>query len=316
MNEVLNNIQKIGIIPVAALHDAKNAVPLAKTLCRGGVPCVEVPLDTEAAEESIGIMSEQFPQMLIGAGSVLTAEQVGHAIHAGAGFIISPEFSPAVIKYCIDRAIPVIPAVSSPDEVEAAISFGLDAVSICPRAQDDSLSMIQTMDSSCNIKFIPSVNIHEKNISSYLALDNVSACTWTVDQELIQAGKFEEICRLTTKTVQTLLGFEFAHIGINLNDDDEADKTAGMFGTMFGFPKRSGTDSIFSGTAIECMKPPYFGTKGHIAIATSSIVRAKNYFEAAGYKFQESSAKFNDNKMIVIYFEEEIGGFAVHILQR
>ncbi|PJJ28910.1 bifunctional 4-hydroxy-2-oxoglutarate aldolase/2-dehydro-3-deoxy-phosphogluconate aldolase [Lacrimispora celerecrescens] len=317
MNEILNRIQKIGIMPVAVLDDVKNAVPLAEALCGGGIHCVVIPLSANAAEESIRIMTERFPKMLIGAGGILTTEQAGLAVNAGAKFIVTPEFSSSVVTYCIGRAIPVIPGVSTPDDVETAISFGLDAVNVSSAGQDRGFHMSQSMYSSYNhINFIPADGINEKNSSSYPAFDNILACRMVVEQDLLQAGAFEKIRDLTTKAIKTMLGFEFTHIGINLSNDAEADKTAGIFEAMFGFQKISGAGSLFAGTAIECMKPPCFGTKGHIAIATNSIVRAKNYFEAAGYKFNEASAKFNHNKMIVIYFEEEVGGFAVHLLQR
>ncbi len=317
MNEILNRIQKVGIMPVAVLDDVKNAVPLAEALCSGGIHCVEIPLSTDAAEESIRIMTERFPQMLIGAGGILRAEQASLAVNAGAKFIVSPEFSSSVVTYCIDRAIPVIPGVSTPDDVETAISLGLDAVKVSSAGQDRGLHMSQIMYSSYNhINFIPADGFNEKNNSSYPAFDNILSCSLMVEQELIQAGEFNKIRDLATKAIQTMLCFEFTHIGINLSTDEEAEKTAGIFEAMFGFQKKSGAGSVFAGTAIECMKPPHFGTKGHIAIATNSIVRAKNYFETAGYKFNEASAKFNHDKMIVIYFEEEVGGFAVHILQR
>ena len=109
MNEVLEKIQKIGIVPVVVLNDAKDAAPLAKALCDGGLPCAEVTFRTEAAEESIRIMAEQFPQMLVGAGTVLTTEQVDRAVAAGAKFIVSPGLNPKVVKYCIEKGVPVTP---------------------------------------------------------------------------------------------------------------------------------------------------------------------------------------------------------------
>lgn len=105
MNEVLEKIQKIGIVPVVVLNDAKDAAPLAKALCDGGLPCAEVTFRTEAAEESIRIMAEQFPQMLVGAGTVLTTEQVDRAVAAGAKFIVSPGLNPKVVKYCIEKGV-------------------------------------------------------------------------------------------------------------------------------------------------------------------------------------------------------------------
>ena len=124
--KVLEEIKKIGIVPVVVLDDAKDAEPLAKALCEGGLPCAEVTFRTEAAEESIRIISEKYPEMLVGAGTVLTTEQVDRAVAAGAKFIVSPGFNPKVVKYCIDRDIPVTPGTQTPSEMEQAIEMGLD----------------------------------------------------------------------------------------------------------------------------------------------------------------------------------------------
>ena len=128
MNKVLEEIKKIGIVPVVVLDDAKDAEPLAKALCEGGLPCAEVTFRTEAAEESIRIISEKYPEMLVGAGTVLTTEQVDRAVAAGAKFIVSPGFNPKVVKYCIDRDIPVTPGTQTPSEMEQAIEMGISAL--------------------------------------------------------------------------------------------------------------------------------------------------------------------------------------------
>ena len=135
MNEVLEKIQKIGIVPVVVLDDAKDAAPLAKALCEGGLPCAEVTFRTAAAEESIRIMAKEFPEMLVGAGTVLTTEQVDRAVNAGAKFIVSPGLNPTVVKYCVDKGIPVTPGTSNPSDVEMAISLGLDVVKFFPAEQ-------------------------------------------------------------------------------------------------------------------------------------------------------------------------------------
>ena len=114
MNEVLEKIQKIGIVPVVVLNDAKDAEPLAKALCNGGLPCAEVTFRTDAAEESIRIMSEKYPEMLVGAGTVLTTEQVDRAVAAGAKFIVSPGLNPKIVKYCVEKNIPITPGICTP----------------------------------------------------------------------------------------------------------------------------------------------------------------------------------------------------------
>ena len=319
MNEVLEKIQKIGIVPVVVLDDAKDAAPLAKALCEGGLPCAEVTFRTAAAEESIRIMAKEFPEMLVGAGTVLTTEQVDRAVNAGAKFIVSPGLNPTVVKYCVDKGIPVTPGTSNPSDVEMAISLGLDVVKFFPAEQAGGINMIKAMAAPyTQMKFMPPGGINAKNINSYLAFDKILACggSWMVKKDLVAAGEFDKIRDLTKEAVQTMLGFELAHIGINCDSETEAEKTADAFDGLFGFTKKVGNSSVFAGTAVEAMKSKGLGSKGHIAVATNSVVRAKNYLEMMGYKFNEESAKFKGDKMTAIYLADEIGGFAVHLVQK
>lgn len=319
MNEVLEKIQKIGIVPVVVLDDAKDAAPLAKALCEGGLPCAEVTFRTAAAEESIRIMAKEFPEMLVGAGTVLTTEQVDRAVNAGAKFIVSPGLNPTVVKYCVDKGIPVTPGTSNPSDVEMAISLGLDVVKFFPAEQAGGINMIKAMAAPyTQMKFMPTGGINAKNINSYLAFDKILACggSWMVKKDLVAAGEFDKIRDLTKEAVQTMLGFELAHIGINCDSETEAEKTADAFDGLFGFTKKVGNSSVFAGTAVEAMKSKGLGSTGHIAVATNSVVRAKNYLEMMGYKFNEESAKFKGDKMTAIYLADEIGGFAVHLVQK
>lgn len=128
MNITLKKLEQFGIVPVVVLEDTKDAAPLAKALCDGGLACAEVTFRTDAAEESIRIMTKEFPEMVVGAGTVLTTEQVDRAVNAGAQFIVSPGFNPAVVKYCIEKNIPVTPGVVTPSEMEKAIEMGLEVV--------------------------------------------------------------------------------------------------------------------------------------------------------------------------------------------
>ena len=154
MNKVLEEFSKIGIIPVIALDNVEDAAPLAKALCDGGLPCAEVTFRTAAAEESIRIMSEQFPEMLVGAGTVLTTEQVDRAVNAGAKFIVSPGLNPKVVKYCVEKGIPVTPGCSNPSDVEVAIELGLDVVKFFPAEAAGGLSMIKSMAAPYTLSLI------------------------------------------------------------------------------------------------------------------------------------------------------------------
>ncbi len=321
MNAVLEKISRIGIVPVVKIDRAEDAVPLAKALCQGGLPCAEVTFRTDAAAAAIKAMTENFPQMCVGAGTVLNAEQVDAAVAAGAQFIVSPGLNPNTVKYCIGKNIPITPGTSSPSDIEQAIELGLDVVKFFPAEQSGGLAKIKAMAAPyVNMKFMPTGGINAKNLTSYLDFNKIIACggSWMVPGDLINAGEWDKIEQLTREAVQTMLGFELAHIGVNAENADEAEKTAERFGYIFGMPAKAGNSSVFAGTALEVMKTPYLGRHGHIAVRTNYIDRAVNYLSTVlGVEFDESTAK-KDAKggLKAIYLKEEIGGFAVHLVQK
>lgn len=320
MNEMLLKIQKMGIVPVVKLDKAEDALPLAKALYDGGLPCAEVTFRTAAAEEAIKIMRKAYPDMLIGAGTVLITEQVDKAVNAGATFIVSPGLNPKIVKYCVDRNITIVPGCSSPSDIETAMEFGLEVVKFFPAEAAGGLPMIKAMSAPyVNMKFMPTGGINAKNLLSYLDFNKIIACggSWMVNNDLIKAGDFDKITALTKEAVSVMLGFELRHIGINAENEEEADKTASSFEELFGFAKKVGNSSIFAGTGIEVMKSPYLGKNGHIAIQTNYLERAIYHLEAKGYTFNYETRKVDKNgKMTAIYLNEEIGGFAVHLVQK
>lgn len=320
MNDVLLNIQKMGLVPVVKLDNVADAEPLAKALCEGGLPCAEVTFRTDAAEESIRIMTTKFPNMLVGAGTVLTTEQVDRAINAGATFIVSPGLNPKIVKYCIEKGIPITPGCANPSDVEQAIELGLDVVKFFPAEAAGGLNMIKSMAAPyVNMKFMPTGGINAKNLISYLDFPKIIACggSWMVSDDLVKAGEFDKIKEITREAVNQMLGFQLGHIGINASDDAEADSVATSFEKLFGFTKNVGNSSIFAGTAVEVMKTPYLGANGHIAIRTNYIDRAVYHLEMQGFKLDMETVKYdNKGNMVAVYFKEEIGGFAVHLVQK
>ena len=205
MNAVLEQIQKIGIVPVVVLDDAKDAEPLAKASCEGGLPCAEVTFRTEAAEESIRIISKKYPQMLVGAGTVLTTEQVDRAVAAGAKFIVSPGFNPKIVAYCLDKNIPVTPGAQTPSEMEQAIEMGLDVVKFFPAEPAGGLNMIKAVAAPYTmLKFMPTGGINLGNVEDYLKYDRILACggSWMVKGNLIREGRFDEIQKMTADAAE------------------------------------------------------------------------------------------------------------------
>ena len=205
MNPVLEQIQKTGIIPVVVLDDAKDAEPLAKALCDGGLPCAEVTFRTEAAEECIRIMSEKFPEMLVGAGTVLTTEQVDRAVAAGAKFIVSPGLNPRIVKYCVEKGIVITPGCANASDMEQALENGLEVVKFFPAEPAGGLNMIKALAAPyVGLKFMPTGGISPKNVRDYLAYNRIIACggSWMVKNDLVKAGDFAAITEMAKECVQ------------------------------------------------------------------------------------------------------------------
>ena len=319
MNTVLEKIRKLGIVPVVVLNEAEDAAPVAQALCEGGLPVAEVTFRTEAAEESIRIMKQKFPQMLVGAGTVLTIEQAQRAIDAGAEFIVSPGFNPKVVAYCQEMGVPMTPGCNNPSAIEGALEMGLEVVKFFPAEASGGLKAIKAMAAPySNIKFMPTGGINEKNINEYLAFPKIIACggSWMVSGELVKNKEFDKIKELTRQAVMTVLGFELKHVGINCENESEADKAVKAFSYIFGFEKKDGNSSMFAGSFIEAMKTPYLGEKGHIAIGTNNIERAADYLTVLGVQLDSATEKYKNGKLIAVYLKDEIAGFAVHLVQK
>ena len=205
MNEVLNKLHEIGIVPVVVIDDAKDAIPLAKALIEGGLPCAEVTFRTAAAADAIKAIADNFPDMLVGAGTVLTTEQVDKAVAAGAKFIVSPGTNPKVVKYCVEKNIPITPGTCNPSDVEQALECGVNIVKFFPAEPAGGLKMIKAMAAPyVDVKFMPTGGINQNNVRDYLAYDRIWACggSWMVKGDLIRAGAFDKIKDLTAEAVQ------------------------------------------------------------------------------------------------------------------
>ena len=204
MNDILNQLEKCMIVPVVVLENAKDAKPLGEALCNGGLPCAEVTFRTEAAEESIRIMSESFPEMLVGAGTVLTTEQVDRAVNAGAKFIVSPGFDEEIVDYCLEKGITVLPGCATPSEVAKAVKHGLEVVKFFPAEPAGGLPMIKAMAAPYTmVKFMPTGGINPENVKDYLAFNKIFACggSWMVKNTLVENQEFDKICELSKEAV-------------------------------------------------------------------------------------------------------------------
>jgi 2-dehydro-3-deoxyphosphogluconate aldolase/(4S)-4-hydroxy-2-oxoglutarate aldolase len=215
MHSVLEKLEKIGIVPVIKIDDAEKAVPLAKALAAGGIPCAELTFRTAQAEESIRRIAKEMPEVLLGAGTVLTTEQVDRAIGAGAQFVVSPGFNPKVVAYCRQKGILITPGCANPSDIEQAIDFGLEAVKFFPAEQAGGLDYIKAISAPYpGLRFMPTGGISTVNISQYIAFKKVLACggSWMATPDLINAGDFEKITALSREAVYSMLGLMVAPI--------------------------------------------------------------------------------------------------------
>ena len=200
--DMYEKFRTIGIVPVVVLDDAKDAVPLGNALCEGGLPCAEVTFRTAAAFDTIKAMKNNFPDMLVGAGTVLTPEQVDRALEAGASFIVSPGLNPRVVAHCLEVGVPIVPGTQTPSEMEQALEFGLEVVKFFPAEPAGGLKMIKAVAAPyTRLKFMPTGGINAQNVRDYLAYDRILACggSWMVKKDLIAAGKFDEIRAMTAE---------------------------------------------------------------------------------------------------------------------
>ena len=203
MNAV-EKFEKFGVIPVVVLNDVKDAVPLAKALVEGGLPCAEVTFRTAAAEASIKAMKEAYPEMVLAAGTVLTTEQVDRAVAAGAEIIVSPGFDPEIVDYCLSKNITVCPGLITPSEMAQAVKRGLDHVKFFPASNFGGLKTIKALTAAyTNVKVMPTGGVNLDTLEEYLSCDKIFCCggSWMVKGDLITAGKFDEIKQMTADAV-------------------------------------------------------------------------------------------------------------------
>ena len=320
MNGILKELYLNGIVPVIKIEDPEQAEPLAEALVRGGLSCAEVTFRTTAAKEAISRISKSRPDMLLGAGTVLTTAQADEAVEAGARFIVTPGFNPEVVRYCLDRGYPIVPGINNPSGIEQALSFGLDTVKFFPAEQSGGIRMIKAMSAPYGaVKFMPTGGINAANLNDYLAFSKILCCggSWMVDAGLIAKRDFAGIERLVREAVDTMLGFRLKHVGVNCASPEDARSCTDILTSAFSFAAEEKPASTFVGSGIELMNAPGRGRNGHIAIETNNVERAVYHLTRRGVRF-DSGSEIRDKSgaLKLVYLAEEIGGFAYHLCEK
>ena len=320
MDNIIKRIHDIGILPVIDLADPDNALRTAKSICAGGLPIAEIPNRTDAIQNVIINIKRACPGMLIGAGSIFSVEQIDPVLEAGADFISTKELHPDIVRYCQSMNVPVIPEVYDASGIEEAVSLGLDTVKFYLAGNSGGIQKIKALSASYEeIKFIPVGDITENDISVYLNEPCVPACcgSWMIDENAIAEKNFEEITKLAGRTVNTMLGLTIKHIGVNEENEDGA-ALADQFAGIFGGKVRKTFKGWFGSEYVEIMSKKFkTGRHGHIGIGVNDPGRARRYYEALGYSFDDSTAGYDENgDLEIVYFSNEVGGFALHIVKK
>jgi len=207
MNDLLDTLGRLGLVPVVKIERAGDAVGLGKALVTGGLPCAEITFRTEAAEEAIRRIASSLPEIILGAGTVLTVEQADRAVSAGAKFIVSPGFNQKVVDWCLDSEVPVTPGVATPTEIEMALDRGLSILKFFPAEAMGGIKTIKAISAPYGgVKFIPTGGINRNNLADYLALPSVHCCggSWMVKADLITTGQFDQIAELAQDAVSVV----------------------------------------------------------------------------------------------------------------
>jgi 2-dehydro-3-deoxyphosphogluconate aldolase/(4S)-4-hydroxy-2-oxoglutarate aldolase len=317
-DSVAEQLTMTGLIPVAAFDDPQQAVPACRAIAQGGVGVMEITLRTPAGLDAIAAVRAELPEIVVGAGTVLTLDQAKKARDKGAQFIVSPGFSDDVVRWCVDNQVPVYPGCVTPTEIQRGLSMGLHTFKFFPAGAYGGIKTIKALYGpfkSAGVSFIPTGGVDLTNIADYVAEPAIAAIGggWLCNSKLVRAGDFSALTSIAAQSVQALLGFEFAHLGINPREgvDD-----ARWLCDAFGLPFKAGNSSDFLSPAIEACKTPTPGDCGHIAIRTNNLRRAAWYLERQGLEIDWTSLKEKNGAPIAVYLKKQAGGFGVHLLQK
>ena len=314
-SNVLESIEKIGLLPLVNVHDSSQAAPIAQALSKGGIDAVEVTLRDATALDSLKAARAALPNGLVGAGTVHNPKEAAAAIELGADFIVAPGVCPKTVQFCQEKNVPIIPGATTATEIELARSLGLNVVKFFPAGLSGGLEAIKALRGPfSDVRFVPTGGVNFDNMKPYAENAAIFAIggSFMTPASAVAAGDWDAVSCAAARAVEALLGFQMGHVGINCNSAEEAKETAEEFAKIFNFGTREIDISFFGGSAVEAMKKPSFGAHGHIAIACNSMKRAIYHMERRGYKFR--FFKNNDKgEMIAAYIENEIGGFAIHL---
>ncbi len=277
--DIIKRLFECGGIPVIKIDDANQAIPLCDALAKGMIDVAEITFRTEAAEEAIKNVSENLPNVLVGAGTVLNIDLAKKAVNAGAKFIVTPGFNEEVVSYCIENNIPVVPGVATPSDIERALTYGLKYLKFFPAEANGGIKALKAMSAPYgDIKFMPTGGINLNNISEYLSFDKIVACggTFMIDNEALKNGEYSKITNLAKKSVKAIHNFKVEQVAFKNNDSS--------IKSMFDL----GDENVLIDTLID-------SSENTIKLSSNNKERAVSYFKRSGYDVNEQNGQYTIN---------------------
>lgn len=315
---IIDDISLYGLLPVIKIEDAADAVPLVGALKDGGLPVAEITFRTEAAAKSIELATKAFPDALIGAGTVLSVDQLKKAVDAGAKYIVSPGFNPKVVGYAAEHGIPMVPGVATPGDIEAALEMGINCVKLFPAEVLGGVAYIKALSGPYGkLRFVPTGGVNEANMLSYLSLKQVAAIggSFMAPSDLIKRKDWVGIALAAKQSVEKVLGMELLHVGINTLGEEEAVQGARFLSQLMGLPVKESADAIMVGSEFEVCKQKKPGKYGHIAVGVNNILRAIRQLSDRGYEI-DTPLLDDKGEVKAAYLKQEVCGFALHLLRK
>ena len=317
--DVLSRLAAAGVVPVVVLDNAADAVPTAKAMVAGGIDVMEITFRTAAAADSIRAVAAEVPEMLVGAGTVVNLEQCKLAVECGAKFIVSPGYDEETVAWCVENGVAVTPGCVTPTEIMAALKHGLKVLKFFPANVYGGLNAIKALAGPfVGLKFIPTGGVNQQNLGEFVSNPSIHAVggSWVCPKADIAAHNFDKITQLCAEARRGVLGFELAHVGINCENADDSLAVCNELEKAFDFEVKTGNSSNFASTGVEVMKSMYLGKNGHLAVRTNKIETAVAELEKRGFAVDMDTAKYKGDRMAAVYLKNEIGGFAIHLLQK
>lgn len=318
MNDILNAIQNIGIVPVVKIQKTEDILPMAHALNEGGINCMEITFRSEFAVQAIHEIRNAYPDMIIGAGTVTSVDYAQQALEAGAQFLVTPGFNPDVVKWAVDHNILIVPGVQTASEIEAAMAFGLTTLKFFPAESSGGVKKLKDFSGPySHIKFMPSGGINKSNMHNYLDLPNVAAIggSFMLPNDLIAAGDWDGIETLSKEAIKFMLEYKLMHIGVNSESKEQAQKLAQDLATFFNFKFYETAVGSKSDAGFEFLHTPNENL-GYFGIQTCYPERALYQLAKQGIHANEATIARNKAQAITsVALNRDIAGFNIRLVK-